>query len=434
MARKKTSTSKTDAEADAVETAQEVEDQANAAADNGADDGVIDADVIAEEVPEESSEGAKAGADPADTDTEESETAPDEATPADEDIVTPSESSDSGTTYVTAPPAPVHSEPVAERKSGFIPMLLGGLLAGGIGFGAAYVMQPQAGGDLDALRSDMAGRIDAQNAKLAGLSDTVDALPTADTSALEAELGDVNASLGALADRLTGVEDELAALGVRLTEVEKRPMTEGASDAAIAAYERELTALQDAIAAQRSEIENIAAEAMSAEANAEETAQATLRRAAFTRIQTALDTGAGFAAALGDLEAAGVAVPSALTQVATDGAPSLTDLQQSFPDAARAALAASRQDAAANGEESGFSAFLKNQLGTRSLEPREGDDADAVLSRAEAAVREGRLTDALAEIEALPQVGREALTDWTDQVATRQAALAAAEALGQDLN
>ncbi|MGB0440740.1 MAG: molybdopterin-binding protein, partial [Paracoccaceae bacterium] len=44
-------------------------------------------------------------------------------------------------------------------------------------------------------------------------------------------------------------------------------------------------------------------------------------------------------------------------------------------------------------------AFLKTQLGARSLEPREGDDPDAVLSRMEAAAREGRFGDVEAEAD-----------------------------------
>lgn len=439
MARKKTSTSKSDSETEAADTASEAEKQGQDTADATVSDEVMDAEVITEETPEAVTDKAgdaseSAGEESGDTShIDAAESVEPEATPADEDIVTPSESAEAETPRDPMPPAPLYTETTPDRRSGIFPMLLGGLLAGAIGFGAAYALLPLAG-NLDALRADMTARLDDQSGKIAGLTETISAMPVSGTESIETELGDVSTSLGALADRVAGVEDTLAALDTRLTNVEKRPMTEGASDAAIAAYERELTALQEAIAAQRAEIETIAAEAMSAEENAAQTAQATLRRAAFTRIQTALETGTGFAPALGDLEAAGVAAPAALVAVAEDGVPSLADLQASFPDAARAALGVSRQQAAASGEESGFSAFLKNQLGTRSLEPREGDDPDAVLSRAEAAVREGRLTDALAEIEALPQVGREALTEWTDQVARRQAALAAAEALGQDLN
>ena len=70
----------------------------------------------------------------------------------------------------------------------------------------------------------------------------------------------------------------------------------------------------------------------------------------------------------------------------------------------------------------------------RSLLPREGDDPDAVLSRIEAAVGEGRLSDALAEIELLPDVAKDKLSDWAAQATRRNEAVAAAEALAGTLN
>ena len=159
-----------------------------------------------------------------------------------------------------------------------------------------------------------------------------------------------------------------------------------------------------------------------------------MRRATITRIRTALDTGGGFTTELAELETLGVTVPGALSRSADHGVATLTDLQTSFPAAARAALDAARAEAAKNGETGGFTAFLRTQLGARSLEPREGDDPDAVLSRAEAALREGRLNDVLAEVETLPELGRAEMSAWSGQVARRIEALAAAQTLSDDLN
>ena len=78
--------------------------------------------------------------------------------------------------------------------------------------------------------------------------------------------------------------------------------------------------------------------------------------------------------------------------------------------------------------------FIRTQLDARSLEPREGDDPDAILSRAEAATQQGRLTDALAEIEALPDVARAELSDWAAQATRRLEAVAAAQQLSEELN
>ena len=202
-------------------------------------------------------------------------------------------------------PAPTPVErTVVERKGGFVPMLLGGLVAGGIGFGAAYYLLPQSGAeDAAAFRADTSAALTKQSDEIASLTESVNKLSDGpDLSGLDTELADMNAAMDSLITRLDGVESQFAALDTRLTDVEKRPITEGASDAAVAAYERELKALQDAMADQRAEIEAMAAEAQSLETSAEETAQATMRRAALTRIQTALDTGVGFSSALAELE------------------------------------------------------------------------------------------------------------------------------------
>jgi hypothetical protein len=71
-------------------------------------------------------------------------------------------------------------------------------------------------------------------------------------------------------------------------------------------------------------------------------------------------------------------------------------------------------------------------LNARSLEPREGDDPDAVLSRVEAAARAGDIAAALAEIEALPEVAREPLADWIDRAEAHRAAQAALQDYLQD--
>ena len=61
--------------------------------------------------------------------------------------------------------------------------------------------------------------------------------------------------------------------------------------------------------------------------------------------------------------------------------------------------------------------FLKAQTNARSIEARDGDDPDAVLSRANAEVEAGRIAEALSQIETLPDAGREAraMADWLNR-------------------
>ena len=106
-----------------------------------------------------------------------------------------------------------------------------------------------------------------------------------------------------------------------------------------------------------------------------------------SRIEGGLETGAPLGAALDDLaDALQSDVPAELADV-RDGVATLASLQASFPDYARAALATARREGASGEAEGGFTAFLRNQLDVRSVAPKDGDSADAVLSRAEAAFK-----------------------------------------------
>jgi hypothetical protein len=114
---------------------------------------------------------------------------------------------------------------------------------------------------------------------------------------------------------------------------------------------------------------------------------------------------------------------------AGDGVPSLAALVDAFPPAARDALDASIRATMGEGALDRVSAFLRVQTGARSLEPRAGDDPDAVLSRAEAALRAGDLETTLAELTALPEAGQAAMADWIQAARTRFEAVEAARAL-----
>jgi hypothetical protein len=226
---------------------------------------------------------------------------------------------------------------------------------------------------------------------------------TADIAALQTALADQAVRLDALATTPTGVD--MATVEARLAEL-------------TAAAQADLAAAQSQTAA----AEAAAAAAMSGAA----------QRAAMDRVLAALDAGTPFDAALADLGTAGATLPESLTAVAADGVPTLAALQAGFPDAARAALAAAR-DEGLDGDGGGLTAFLRQTLDIRSVTPRDGTDPDAILSRAEAALREGRLSDALAEVASLPEVVRAAMAIWTGPAQARVAALSAATTLSETL-
>jgi hypothetical protein len=322
---------------------------------------------------------------------------------------------------VVAPePAPVVEKPKSEasspkpataatpepaQQSSFLPLALGGLVAGVIGFAVATFTAPQQD---NAFASQMAAQ-----------SSTIDRLEQRIANLPETDLGEIEAAL--------------AALTARLEALEARPAAVAPPTGDVSAVTGDIDALRAQIAemtsAAQTELSNARAAADAIEANAAAAARNAASRAALARVQTALESGAPIGAALGDLEAAtGSPAPEALV-AAQDGVPTLASLQEQFPEAARAALATARTEGVAGEDTSGLVAFLRNQFDVRSTAPREGNDTDAVLSRAEAAVRTGRLSDALAEISALPEVARAAMSDWLDQAEARASAVAAADIL-----
>ncbi len=362
-----------------------------------------------------------------------------------------SRSPDSYTATVSAP----------RRRSGaFFGTVVGGILAAAAGFGLARVVP---GGwplqDTTALTAEIA----AQSQQLENLRADLDALavrPLPDTSqdisALRAELEERLAQGVALLDpapaiaQATGaLSESLAAVDARLLEVEKRPAGPGGgvSPAALAAYDRELQTLRDQIAAQdgdgasaKAEIAAVAAEAKSQLAAAAQEAErlkseaaiasrAMLTVAALGRVRAAMEGGGPYASALADLADAGIVVPPELSDLAETGVPTLTDLQRGFPDAARAALDAALRSDVGDGWADRLTSFLRTQTGARSLEPREGTDPDAILSRAEAALSGGDVALTLTELTALSEPAQTALAPWVADVKLRDAALAAVVAL-----
>lgn len=275
-------------------------------------------------------------------------------------------------------------------------------------------------------RADMAAQIDDQSRRITELQDRLEGLPAAPDAP---DLGGLEAGQQQLDERLSDLARQVGAFDTRLDDLEARPVAEGGGGGVSPS---ELNTLRDALAAQTAKIDALSDEAQQRDDAERASAQQDMRRAALTRIRTALDTGSDFAPALNDLEPAGMSAPEALQAVAENGVATQAALQESFAPAARAALAAARNTD--EGNETGFWSFMSDQLGARSLEPREGSDADAVLSRAEDNVRKGDLDSALSEIEALPEPSQAELADWVTRARARIEALAAYDALAAKLN
>ncbi|MFO7758145.1 MAG: hypothetical protein R6V26_06640 [Roseovarius sp.] len=389
------------------------------------------------------------------------------------------------------------TDTVTIRQGGFWSMLFGGALAASIGVVASpYILSSEMlEGRVPAFlapeeegEDEVEAQLASQQDRLEGLEDRLDDLsddiqtamdrpdPPPDLSDEVAGLTDaqdgVESRIGEIEDRFGTIEEQVGDIGDRLTAVEERPVPTS-DDSEVSSSEIE--SLRDRLEEQRADMESRSSDieeltsrietltsdleaqdatiteqretldsqsdtlaALREEADAEQaavsdSARVTLQRAALNRVTTALETGSSFDDALADLRETDVEVPDALADVAETGAPTQAALTESFPDAAREALSRVRdaQDGLGAVE---IGDFFRDQLGMRSLVPREGDDPDAILSRAEGALRDARLGDALDEIETLPEEARAALDDWVARAEQRQQALSAADELADRLN
>jgi len=351
-----------------------------------------------------------------------------------------------------APVAPPVTEKVIERRGGFVPMVLGGIVAAGLGYGAAYYL-----GQDDSFETETRAALEAQTARLDDVSEQITGMAAdvtgridtlaADLATTQEALGVTESELGAQNERLTGVEalrEEIAAIDERLTTLAKRPIADTVSREAIAAYEAELErlrgsmeeqrlAIEETIAAEKAEIEQIAAEATQMEERALEEARISAARTALTQVLTALEAGDPFAEPLATLAENVDAPMTALEAAASDGVVTQAALRERFPDDARAALRAARA-AGTDDADGGIGGVLEKMFEVRSVEPRDGVDTDAILSRAEAAVRSGNLRVALDEITALPDAAKEPLAQWVADAETRMSALDEANAIAARLN
>lgn len=327
------------------------------------------------------------------------------------------------------PKPPEPAPQVIVRRGSFVAPLLGGAVAAIGGFALSHFdvlnLRTDAAAELAALSSQVAelqsnaSGADTLGPDLAALSDRVARLESAPAP----ELPDLS-RLDMLDQRLAAIEAmptdgtaSAAALTAKLAELERRiaDQPQGASP--------ELQQKLDAALARLDEAE-AAATARAEEAEAAATAAERVR--ALDALSGRIAAGEPFAAELQALN--DPSATAALSAFADSGAPTLSDLQASFPEAARQALRVARETSPDTGWGDRFVDFLASQTGARSLTPLEGDTPDAILSRADFALSEGRVADAVSELQALEARVKAALEPWLVQAQAHLAASAALQA------
>ncbi len=339
---------------------------------------------------------------------------------------------------VPAEPAPALQD-APQRKSGVMPMLLGGVIAAGIGFGAAYFVQQQSAPDTSVLQ-DVQAKLLEQSESLTSLSAKVDNIPAPDPvelSDLQAQIETTSQNWAALEGRIDAIQGTVTEMTARLTALEERPIASQVPDQPAvdaAALDAELAALRASLDSQKGELAQMMQEVEGERIAAVAAARAADAKSALSDIRTALEAGSPFTAELAAFSGTSdLDISAALQTAAQTGVITQALLQESLPSAARTALAAAR-DAEGTATGGGLTGFLSKQLNMRSVAPREGDDANAVLSRIEAATRAGDLETALMEFDALPDVAQAPLADWAAQASLRRDALRDAAVLASTLN
>jgi hypothetical protein len=322
--------------------------------------------------------------------------------------------------------------PARQSHTGLLGPLLGGALAALGGFALSHfnvfgLAPPDPSMEVAALtkaqeglqsRHDLAAKeVASEMASIANRVTKLEATPAPPAPDLSA-LDDLERRMSAIEALPTEGVASTAAVAAKLADIEKRLATLTATGTAA-----DLQAELDAALNRLDEAEAAAA-ARATEAQA--TAVAARRAQALDALGDAVEAGAPFAA---ELTAFGDPVLSAsLGPFAESGVPNLAKLQAGFPDPARKALAIAREASTEDGWGGRLVDFLAAQTEARSLTPQEGDDPGAILSRAEFALSQGKVAEALAELAVLDPAVSVPLESWMADANSHLAAMTALNA------
>jgi hypothetical protein len=135
---------------------------------------------------------------------------------------------------------------------------------------------------------------------------------------------------------------------------------------------------------------------------------------ALSSMQNSLATGLPFQKALAEYEmASGEEAPAIIKKFAKTGLSTQSDLLQTFPQYARNLLAIDQKKYSLNEKDgSDIIKFLQKFVKTRSTSPQVGNSNDAILSRAEYSFKNGKIKEALEELDQLPLELQGGMSDW----------------------
>ena len=342
--------------------------------------------------------------------------------------------------------------PQAQESGGWVvPFFVGALVFAAGGLVAVFTQD---------IWGPMVGAEAEQTVDLSGLESRLDALETAPAGASAAALEDLSGRIGdldsrmaeiaaaggsgaapdpALAEDLSALRGTADDLAVRLAALEAAAAG-GDATAALSGLQSETSALGSRMAALETALTGLAA--LPGEISNLADAQANLRMAAsgdtalvlgVLQLRDALRGTAPYEQELNALKSLAENDPALKTIIApldshaASGLPSLKDLQTSFPAMARNVIALERGEEA-EGIGAGILRRLSSLVTIRRTGMVEGEDASAVVARAEVRLNEGDLEGAVQELAGLTGPAAEAAAGWRGDA---QAKVTAAEILSQ---
>ncbi len=345
------------------------------------------------------------------------------------------------------PNQPVPQPAQRSQFFGFLGFMFAGLLVALASFGGAQYSSgnwpfKRTETDFEARLAAQSNEISALNAVIASYDDTtalqdlqaqIDSMRTivTDLAALQVEIEQLSGVQNETIDRVAALEEELTS----------QSSVNPASTAEITRYSTALRQAQTQISEQKKALADQKADLAELSTAVEmmqlETKSAThqsLTHGTISQVIAALESGAPFAFAIAGLQGFENLLSPALVAAAPYGVPTADVLARAFPEQSRTALIAARTTGTPQVSGSNrVGDFLRSQLGMRSITPRAGNDPDAVLSRAEAAIRAGQVSNALSALTALPESAQTSMAEWIEQAELRQAAQLAVAALSQRL-
>ena len=325
-----------------------------------------------------------------------------------------------------------------ERKSsGVLQLVVAGFVCAGFGFGAAILSQPS--NPIWPIHPDMAQFRDETTGQIIGIDTRLNALEGRVTDVDERAVGDVfQSDLDELTNgydqRFLEIASQLENFDKRLAALEESAIESAIPDELVAQYQGEVKRLKETLEAQRESLQKFMSETAEATNEVTQRAKETVARGILAQIRAAIDAGGPFDTAIKEFdEQVGHALPNQLRSLAQEGVQTYQELRDSFAEAARSALNAARDELNESEGFMGIGNYLRQQFQARSVTPKMGDDADAVLSRVEQELRENDLTGALNELDALPDAARDQMQQWIDQARERQDALEQLDILSQEI-